>query len=107
MLGRCLRPCVLVCRRCERLYSAAQGGVNVFDRYTKRLQKNRAAMAPDVATYDYIRDEVVHCADLLSMRCIMCGGASMAEAGSTVSIFCGRESKIMNGWCPAREGLAL
>ena len=32
--------------------------MNVFDKLTKRLQKNRAAMAPDAATYGYIRDEV-------------------------------------------------
>ena len=43
---------------CRRWYAAGPGGMNVFDRQTKRLQKNRAAMAPDAATYDYIRDEV-------------------------------------------------
>ena len=32
--------------------------MNVFDRNAKRLQKNRAASAPDAATYDYLRDEV-------------------------------------------------
>ena len=32
--------------------------MNVFDRKAKRRQKNRAAMAEDVAVYDYLRDEV-------------------------------------------------
>ena len=32
--------------------------MNVFDRQTKRKQKNRAAMAEDVHVYDYLRDEV-------------------------------------------------
>ena len=45
-------------RCCRRWYAAGPGGMNVFDRRTKRLQKNRAAMAPDAATYDYIKDEV-------------------------------------------------
>ncbi len=35
-----------------------QGAVNIFDRATKRKQKNRAAIADDVVTYDYLRDEV-------------------------------------------------
>ncbi len=37
-----------------------QGGgvVNIFDRQAKRKQKNRAALAEDAATYDYLRDEV-------------------------------------------------
>ena len=49
---------MLACRCCRRWYAAGPGGMNVFDRRTKRLQKNRAAIAPDAATYDYIRDEV-------------------------------------------------
>ena len=49
---------MLACRCCRRWYAAGPGRMNVFDRRTKRLQKNRAAMAPDAATYDYIRDEV-------------------------------------------------
>ena len=32
--------------------------MNIFDRKAKRLQKNRAAIAPDAATYDYLKDEV-------------------------------------------------
>ena len=33
-------------------------GMNVFDRKAKRWHKNRAAMAPDADTFDYLRDEV-------------------------------------------------
>ena len=54
----CVLSPMLACRCCRRWYAAGPGGMNVFDRRTKRLQKNRAAMAPDAATYDYIRDEV-------------------------------------------------
>ena len=32
--------------------------MNVFDRKAKRIQKNRAAAAPNAATYDYLKDEV-------------------------------------------------
>ena len=42
-------------------YSAAaegRSGMNIFDRNSKRLQKNRAAASPDAATYDYLKDEV-------------------------------------------------
>ena len=35
-----------------------QGAMNVFDRKTKRAQKNRAACNPQVATYDYLKQEV-------------------------------------------------
>ena len=46
-------------RQAHRHYSnGGQGGMNVFDRKAKRLQKNRAAVAPDAATYDYLKDEV-------------------------------------------------
>ena len=37
---------------------SGSGPMNVFDRGAKRRQKNRAAVADDVATYDYLRDEV-------------------------------------------------
>ena len=33
-------------------------GMNIFDRKAKRWHKNRAAMAPDADTFDYLRDEV-------------------------------------------------
>ena len=42
--------------------------MNVFDKLTKLLQKNRAAMAPDAATYDYIRDEVCWSIMSIDMR---------------------------------------
>ena len=32
--------------------------MNVFDRKAKRWHKNRAAMAPNADTFDYLRDEV-------------------------------------------------
>ena len=52
-------------RRCysngqSGMMGSVQGAVNVFDRKAKRLQRNRAAMADDAATYDYLRDEVSH-----------------------------------------------
>lgn len=31
---------------------------NIFDRAAKRLQKERSAQRPDVALFDYIKDEV-------------------------------------------------
>ena len=37
---------------------AGSRGMNVFDRKAKRWHKNRAAMAPDADTFDYLRDEV-------------------------------------------------
>ena len=33
--------------------------MNVFDRKAKRWHKNRAAMAPEADTFDYLRDEVL------------------------------------------------
>ena len=33
--------------------------MNVFDRKAKRMQRNRAALAEDVAVYDYLKDEVI------------------------------------------------
>lgn len=52
----------LFCYCCRfRCYSSGQPGesvMNVFDRKAKRRQKNRAAMAEDVAVYDYLKDEV-------------------------------------------------
>ena len=38
--------------------SGGNRGMNVFDRKAKRWHKNRAAMAPDADTFDYLRDEV-------------------------------------------------
>ena len=42
----------------HRFATAERGGMYVFDREAKKLQKNRAASSPDAATYDYLRDEV-------------------------------------------------
>lgn len=33
-------------------------GVHIFDRYTKSLQRERAAVASDVNLYDYLKDEI-------------------------------------------------
>ncbi|XP_072030985.1 arginine-hydroxylase NDUFAF5, mitochondrial-like [Amphiura filiformis] len=44
--GRCMHP------------DRKETVMNVFDRQTKRNQKNRAAMADDVEVYDYIKDEI-------------------------------------------------
>lgn len=33
-------------------------GVNVFDRQSKFLQRERAARNPDVAVFDYLKEEV-------------------------------------------------
>lgn len=40
--------------------SGGSQGMNVFDRKAKRWHKNRASMAPDADTFDYLRDEVRH-----------------------------------------------
>lgn len=32
--------------------------MNIFDRKTKRLQRERAAIAKDVNVYDYLKDEI-------------------------------------------------
>lgn len=34
------------------------GSVNIFDRNTKTLQRERAAVATDVNLYDYLKDEI-------------------------------------------------
>lgn len=34
------------------------GSINIFDRNTKRLQRQRAAIAEDVNLYDYLKDEI-------------------------------------------------
>ena len=51
----------LVGLQIQRLYSTARGGggtVNIFDRKTKRQQRNRVSLSPDASTYDYLRDRV-------------------------------------------------
>eukprot|EP00118_Oscarella_pearsei_P007995 m.40247 g.40247 ORF g.40247 m.40247 type:complete len:315 (+) comp32931_c0_seq1:47-991(+) len=44
--------------RFSRPQSSGESYMNVFDRRTKRKQKNRAAAAADATTYDYLKDEV-------------------------------------------------
>ena len=46
--------------RCFSSVGRDENIMNVFDRKAKRRQKNSAALAEDVAVYDYIRDEVGH-----------------------------------------------
>ena len=41
-------------KRCASSFSVT----NVFDRNAKRLQRNRAALAPSPHLYDYLKDEV-------------------------------------------------
>lgn len=36
----------------------SRGGINIFDRHTKSLQRERAAVAEDVNLYAYLKDEV-------------------------------------------------
>ena len=52
-----LRPCGT-----ERRFSATSASsdhvMNVFDRNTKRKQRNRTAHLPDYSVYDYLKDEV-------------------------------------------------
>lgn len=51
-----LRPPGL--RRCFSTRRQDETIMNVFDRKAKRKQKNRAALAENVAVYDYLKDEV-------------------------------------------------
>lgn len=41
-----------------RCLSTQPTHMNIFDRNAKRLQKERAALSPDVALYDYLKEEV-------------------------------------------------
>lgn len=45
-------------RRCFSTRRQDETIMNVFDRKAKRRQKNRAALAENVAVYDYLKDEV-------------------------------------------------
>ena len=48
--------------RCCRCMSTQNETImNVFDRKTKRMQKNRTALMPDYKVYDYVKDEVGAC----------------------------------------------
>ena len=44
--------------RCFSARRQDESTMNVFDRKAKRRQRNRAALAEDVAVYDYLKDEV-------------------------------------------------
>lgn len=44
--------------RCFSARRQDEATMNVFDRKAKRKQRNRAALAEDVAVYDYLKDEV-------------------------------------------------
>ena len=62
-----------VCHACiaKRLYASSTVNVmNVFDRNTKRHQRNIAAKLPDHHVYDYLKDEV-HLAHYQKMKCKM------------------------------------
>ncbi|XP_071963166.1 arginine-hydroxylase NDUFAF5, mitochondrial-like [Antedon mediterranea] len=41
-------------------HSSTEHTMNVFDRKTKQMQRDRAAMAADVHVYDYLKDEVAY-----------------------------------------------
>ena len=51
------QPCL---GRCFSSIRQDEAIMNVFDRKAKRRQKNRAALAEDVAVYDYLKDEVIN-----------------------------------------------
>lgn len=42
----------------RRIKNEDSSGVYIFDRYTKNLQRERAAVASDVNLYDYLKDEI-------------------------------------------------
>lgn len=49
-----------ICRSCVpmQIKPAENTSINIFDRQAKYLQRERAARAPDVAVYDYLKEEV-------------------------------------------------
>ena len=64
-----------ICHECiaKRFYaSSAVNVMNIFDRNTKRHQRNIAAKMPDHHVYDYLKDEV-HLAYFRKMKCKMIG----------------------------------
>lgn len=67
-LSRCRRG-IFITRPEKRYFSSSsnlshpareENVMNVFDRKTKRKQRDRAALAKDVEVYDYIKDEVIN-----------------------------------------------
>lgn len=47
-----------LCVNCRRLAMKTDNPMNIFDRTTKRMQRNRTARLEDPAVYDYIKEEV-------------------------------------------------
>ena len=43
---------------CYRCMSSQETIMNVFDRKTKRMQKNRTAQMKDYEVYEYVKDEI-------------------------------------------------
>lgn len=59
LLGRCVKEkkiCLMY--RYSTLRLPQDSIMNVFDRKTKLLQKERAALQPDVHVYDYLKNEI-------------------------------------------------
>lgn len=42
----------------QRIKNEDSSSINIFDRNTKHLQRERAAVATDVNLYDYLKDEI-------------------------------------------------
>lgn len=68
-----IKPTLIIAKNVKHLYKQCKcistciintqikndnGSVNVFDRNTKNLQRERAAVATDVNVYDYLKDEI-------------------------------------------------
>lgn len=49
--------CISTCNAITQIKNDG-GSVNIFDRNTKYLQRERAAVATDVNVYDYLKDEI-------------------------------------------------
>lgn len=55
--GSCKCRCISISSSNNRIKNE-DSGVNIFDRNTKHLQRERAALATDVNLYDYLKDEI-------------------------------------------------
>lgn len=55
--GSCKCRCISISSSNKRIKNE-ESGVNIFDRNTKYLQRERAALATDVNLYDYLKDEI-------------------------------------------------
>ncbi|XP_033110885.1 arginine-hydroxylase NDUFAF5, mitochondrial-like [Anneissia japonica] len=62
MHARILKPDlnVILRKRWQHGGSSSEHTMNVFDRKTKQMQRDRAAMADNVDVYDYLKDEVAY-----------------------------------------------